>query len=80
MLNFTDGQKVDEDFVVAKMTSREQSADLAAARADAAEATKAYRTRQGSVRTGFASEAQVDAATSTRDSAAGAREGVGIAA
>lgn len=71
VLNFTDGQKVEKDFVVARMTSGEQAGDLAAARAAAAEAQQTYERVKDLSSKGFASAAQVDAATATRDSTAG---------
>jgi membrane fusion protein (multidrug efflux system) len=71
VLNFADGQTVDKDFVVAKMTSSEQAGDLAAARASAAEAQQTYERVKDLGARGFASRAQVDAATSARDSTAG---------
>lgn len=69
-LNFTDGQKVDKGAVIAEMTSREQSADLASARADLVEKTQAYARVQELKAKGFATQAQIDAAVSARDSAA----------
>jgi membrane fusion protein (multidrug efflux system) len=69
-LNFTDGQKVEAGFVVAEMTSREQSADLAAARAELAEAAKAYDRVNDLSAKGFATKAQLDQAVSARDTAA----------
>jgi membrane fusion protein, multidrug efflux system len=69
-VNFTDGQKVPAGFVVAEMTSREQSADLAAARAELAEAMKAYERILELSNKGFATKAQLEAAVSARDSAA----------
>lgn len=69
-LNFTDGQKVPAGFVVAEMTSREQSADLAAARAEMNEATKAYQRIADLSAKGFATKAQLEQVTSARDSAA----------
>ncbi len=70
-LNFIDGQKVEKDFVVARMTSGEQAGDLAAARAAAAEAQQTYERVKGLSARGFASGAQVDATTAARDSTAG---------
>ena len=69
-VNFTDGQKVAAGDVIVEMTSREQSADLIAARAQLAEAAQGYERTKGLSEKGFASTAQLDAATSTRDSAA----------
>jgi membrane fusion protein, multidrug efflux system len=69
-VNFTDGQKVPAGFVVAEMTSREQSADLSASRAELAEATKAYERILELSNKGFATKAQLEAALSARDSAA----------
>jgi membrane fusion protein (multidrug efflux system) len=69
-VNFTDGQKVGAGFVVAEMTSREQSADLAAMRAELSEASKAFERMSELSGKGFATKAQLDAAVSARDSAA----------
>lgn len=69
-LNFTDGQRVEKGFVVAEMTSREQVADLGAARASLAEAEKAYKRIGDLARKGFATRAQLDGALAARDSAA----------
>jgi membrane fusion protein (multidrug efflux system) len=69
-VNFTDGQKVPAGFVVAEMTSREQSADLAAMRAELNEANKAFERMSELSGKGFATKAQLDAAVSARDSAA----------
>lgn len=71
VLNFSDGQKVEKDFVVARMTSGEQAGDLAGARAAAAEAQRNYQRVKDLSAKGFASGAQVDAATAARDSTAG---------
>jgi membrane fusion protein (multidrug efflux system) len=69
-VNFTDGQKVDKGFVIVEMTSREQSADLVAARAELEEAVKNYERIKGLFDKGFATRAQLDQATAARDSAA----------
>ena len=69
-LNFTDGQKVEAGYVVAELTSREQSADLAAARADLSIQTQSYDRVKGLHDKGFTSQSQLDAATAARDSAA----------
>lgn len=69
-VNFADGQKVPAGFVVAEMTSREQSADLAAVRAELNEANKAFQRMSELSGKGFATKAQLDAAVSARDSAA----------
>lgn len=69
-LNFTDGQRVEKGFVIAEMTSREQAADLGAARASLAEAEKAYTRVSDLARKGFATRAQLDGALATRDAAA----------
>jgi membrane fusion protein, multidrug efflux system len=71
VLHFTDGQKVEKDYVVARMTSSEQGGDLATARAAAADAQRTYTRIKELSAKGFASRAQVDAATFARDSAAG---------
>ena len=69
-LNFADGQKVDAGYVVAELTSREQAADLAAARADLNQQTQNYDRVKGLHDKGFAAQSQLDAATSAHDSAA----------
>jgi membrane fusion protein (multidrug efflux system) len=69
-LNFTDGQKVEKGFVIAEMTSREQTADLGAARASLAEAEKAYTRISELSGKGFATRAQLDGALAARDAAA----------
>jgi membrane fusion protein (multidrug efflux system) len=69
-LNFTDGQRVAKGFVIAEMTSREQAADLGAARASLAEAEKAYTRISDLARKGFATRAQLDGAVAARDAAA----------
>ncbi len=69
-LNFSDGQRVEKGFVIAEMTSREQSADLGAARASLAEAAKAYKRISDLSRKGFATRAQLDGALAARDAAA----------
>jgi membrane fusion protein, multidrug efflux system len=69
-VNFTDGQKVDAGYVVAEMTSREQSADLAAARAELNEARQSHERISDLSAKGFATKAQLDAAVAARDTAA----------
>ena len=69
-VNFTDGQQVKAGDVIVEMTSREQSADLVAARAELNEATKAYDRIKGLADKGFATKAQLDQAIAARDSAA----------
>lgn len=69
-LNFADGQKVEKGFVIAEMTSREQTADLGAARASLAEAEKAHKRISELSRKGFATRAQLDGALAARDAAA----------
>ena len=69
-LNFEGGQKVEAGFVVAELTSREQSADLAAARAELNEAKLNFQRVNDLSGKGFATKAQLDQATATRDSAA----------
>jgi membrane fusion protein (multidrug efflux system) len=69
-LNFTDGQKVEKGFVIAEMTSREQSADLVAQRAALAEANKSYDRIAELSKKGFATKAQLDAAQAARETAA----------
>lgn len=68
-LNFSDGQKVAKGFVIAEMTSREQTADLGAARAALAEAEKSYKRISDLSRKGFATRAQLDGALAARDAA-----------
>jgi membrane fusion protein, multidrug efflux system len=68
-LNFEDGQRVEKGFVIAEMTSREQTADLGSARASLAEAEKTYtRIRELSGK-GYATRAQLDGAVAARDAA-----------
>lgn len=69
-VNFTDGQKVEAGDVIVEMTSREQSADLAAARAALAEANVAHQRTTELAAKGFASKAQLDTTTAARDTAA----------
>jgi membrane fusion protein (multidrug efflux system) len=69
-VNFTDGQKVEAGFAIVEMTSREQSADLAASRAELQEASKAFTRIQELSGKGFATKAQLEQAISARDSAA----------
>ncbi len=69
-VNFTDGQKVEKDFVIVEMTSREQSADLVAARAELNEANQNHERIKGLADKGFATKAQLDQAVAARDSAA----------
>ncbi len=69
-LNFTDGQRVEKGFVIAEMTSREQAADLGAARASLVEAEKAHTRISDLARKGFATRAQLEGALATRDAAA----------
>jgi membrane fusion protein (multidrug efflux system) len=69
-LNFADGQKVEKGFVIAEMTSREQTADLGAARAALAEAEKTHKRIGDLSRKGFATRAQLDGAVAARDAAA----------
>jgi len=69
-VNFTDGQQVKAGDVIVEMTSREQSADLVAARAELNEANKAYDRIKGLADKGFATKAQLDQAIAARDSAA----------
>lgn len=69
-LNFADGQKVEAGYAVAELTSSEQSADLAAARAELAEARQQYDRAQDLFSRGSGTRAQLQAATAARDSAA----------
>lgn len=69
-VNFSDGQKVEAGDVIVEMTSREQSADLVAARAELNEANQNYERIKGLADKGFATKAQLDQAVAGRDSAA----------
>jgi membrane fusion protein, multidrug efflux system len=69
-VNFADGQQVDAGFVIAEMTSREQSADLSAARAELSEAERSFGRISDLSAKGFATKAQLGGAVAARDSAA----------
>lgn len=68
-LNFADGQSVEKGFVIAEMTSREQSADLGAARAGLNQAEQDYRRISELSKKGYATKAQLDSALAGRDAA-----------
>lgn len=69
-LNFTDGQSVDAGYLVAEMTQREQTADLAAAEASLREQEQALARAEKLRARGFVSNASLDALKAARDSAA----------
>lgn len=68
-LNFKDGQSVPKGFLVAELTSREQSADLTAAQAALNEASQALTRGQALKAKGFVTKANIDALKAARDSA-----------
>lgn len=68
-INFAEGEAVEAGRVLIEMTSAEQAADLAAARASLSEAQKAYDRAADLVRRGIAPQAQLDSATAARDAA-----------
>lgn len=70
-INFSEGQRVEAGTILVEMTSAQQAADLAAARADFAEAEKAYARAADLVSKGIAARATLDSATATRDAARG---------
>jgi membrane fusion protein (multidrug efflux system) len=69
-LNFTDGQSVAAGFLVAEMSQREQTADLAAAEANLREQEQALSRAQKLRARGFVSNASLDALKAARDTAA----------
>jgi len=69
-VNFSDGQTVAAGDVIVEMTSREQSADLSAARAQLNEVRKSFERINDLFDKGFATKAQLDAAVASRDSVA----------
>ena len=69
-LNFSDGQAVPAGYVVAEMTSREQSADLTAAEASLQEQDRTLQRTRALVEKGFVTKASLDAAKAARDTAA----------
>jgi membrane fusion protein, multidrug efflux system len=69
-LNFTDGQKVAAGYVVAEMTSREQSADITAAEATLREQEQTLQRTRKLLERGFVTKASLDTARAARDSAA----------
>jgi membrane fusion protein (multidrug efflux system) len=70
-INFTEGQTVQAGAILIEMTSTQQAADLLAARAELAEAEKAYQRAADLVSKGIAARATLDSATATRDAARG---------
>lgn len=69
-LNFRDGQKVPAGYVVAEMTSREQSADITAAEATLREQEQTLQRTRKLLDSGFVTKASLDSAKAARDSAA----------
>lgn len=69
-LNFTDGQKVAAGYVVAEMSSREQSADITAAEATLKEQEQTLQRTRKLLDSGFVTKASLDTARAARDSAA----------
>jgi len=69
-LNFTDGQKVAAGYVVAEMSSREQSADITAAEATLKEQEQTLQRTRKLLESGFVTRASLDTARAARDSAA----------
>lgn len=70
-INFTEGQQVEAGAILIEMTSTQQAADLMAARAELAEAEKAYARAADLVSKGIAARATLDAAVAARDAARG---------
>ncbi len=70
-INFVEGQQVAAGAILIEMTSTQQAADLKAARAELAEAEKAYARAADLVSKGIASRASLDSATAARDAARG---------
>jgi membrane fusion protein (multidrug efflux system) len=70
-INFTEGQPVEAGAILVEMTSTQQAADLLAARAELAEAEKAYDRAADLVSKGIAAKASLDSAIGTRDAARG---------
>ena len=70
-INFTEGQEVAAGDILVEMTSTQQAADLVAARAELAEAEKAYQRAADLVSKGIAARATLDSATAARDAARG---------
>lgn len=68
-LNFKDGQHVGKDFAVAELSSREQTADLIAARADLKEVEQNYARARKLADKGFVSKANLDSLRASRDTA-----------
>ena len=70
-INFAEGQEVAAGDILVEMTSTQQAADLVAARAELAEAEKAYQRAADLVAKGIAARATLDSATAARDAARG---------
>ncbi|BCW88912.1 Multidrug resistance protein MdtA [Alphaproteobacteria bacterium SO-S41] len=70
-INFGEGQEVAAGDILVEMTSTQQAADLVAARAELAEAEKAYQRAADLVAKGIAARATLDSATAARDAARG---------
>ena len=70
-IKFTDGQQVERGAILVEMTSAEQAADLAAARAELGEAEKAYQRAADLVNRGISARAALDSAVASRDAARG---------
>lgn len=68
-ISFEDGQKVPKDYILAELTSREQTADLNAARASLNELERALSRSKELSAKGFVTAANLDAAKAARDSA-----------
>lgn len=69
-LNFKDGQAVPAGYVVAEMSSREQSADITAAEATLREQEQTLQRTRKLLESGFVTKASLDTARAARDSAA----------
>lgn len=75
-INFTEGQEVEAGAILVEMTSTQQAADLAEARAALAEAEKAYQRAVDLVNKGIAARATLDSATAERDAARSRVQGI----
>lgn len=75
-INFTEGQQVEAGAILIEMTSTQQAADLAEARAALAEAEKAYQRAADLVAKGISSRAALDTATAARDAARSRVQGI----
>lgn len=70
-INFKEGEQVAAGVILVEMASAQQAADLTSARADLAEAEKAYARAADLVSRGIAARATLDSATAARDAARG---------